>query len=403
MASPIHYRTYRVNARDREPLLRWMEAALRAIGCRVIRATPPTEAPFRITFELPSGERRGIVAYAFLANTQPTGGRPQDEHRFQIKYGSSFHEDHELWHDEFGLYTTLLLGINPGANFFVAADPWLHRITRFSKSVEFKDDHVDQIQRAGWYPWERERRPGKRRASDDIGPLEVLVGGTAEHFLRYIEFEREALAEDQGHRQLLAERAMNPRQLSAPLVEDPAVAAPAPTRLHALADEFELTPAEVLDLIASAPRLKMAVRGWVAEEHLVRALRQLPGVSEAQRLAIEGGADVSLRYEGSRPLTIECKNTLRKRDRRGHPRLDFQRTRASQNDPCSRYYGADDFDVVAACLHAVNERWEYSFVEPQALEPHPRCPGKLAHLVHVDERWSQDPAQILRAAAARPA
>jgi hypothetical protein len=111
-----------------------------------------------------------------LANTQPTRGRPQDEHCFQIKYGSEFDVEHELWHDEFGLYTTLLLGINPSGGFFVAADPWLHRVTRFSKSIEFKDEQVEQLRRAGWYAWERERRPDKRPARDDEGPVQVLVG-----------------------------------------------------------------------------------------------------------------------------------------------------------------------------------------------------------------------------------
>ena len=38
------------------------------------------------------------------------------------------------------------------------------------------------------------------------------------------------------------------------------------------------------------------------------------------------------------------------------------RTRASKADPCSRFYSPNDFDVVAACLHAVSERWEFRYV-----------------------------------------
>ena len=111
--------------------------ALRICGCRVIRATDPTEAPFRISFELPTGERRGIVAYAFLANNIVTKNRPTDEHRFQVKYGSDSKSRHELWQDEFGLYTTLFLGINPqptgrlaGKEGFFVGDQQEGRLTR---------------------------------------------------------------------------------------------------------------------------------------------------------------------------------------------------------------------------------------------------------------------------------
>ena len=44
---------------------------------------------------------------------------------------------------------------------------------------------------------------------------------------------------------------------------------------HAPSRELREGRRLVLDLIASARRLKMAVRGWVAEEHLVRMLRKV--------------------------------------------------------------------------------------------------------------------------------
>ena len=83
----------------------------------------------------------------------------------------------------------------------------------------------------------------------------------------------------------------------------------------------------MLTLIGETPRLKMAVRGWIAEEHLVVSPR-IPGVTDCARLTTEGSPDVTLRFQGSKPLTIECKNVLRKMTREGLPRLDFQRTRA---------------------------------------------------------------------------
>lgn len=373
--SPAH-RAYRVSRKDREPLLHFILQALRDAGCRILHSPPPTEAPFRITFETPDGERLGIIAYAFLANSQPTPNRPADEHRFQIKYGSDFDSLHEIWQDPYGLYATLLVGINPKLGFFVGADPVLHNPTRFSVSIEFKQHHADEILRTGWHVWERERK------SVPDEPVEVLVGGTAKSFLSYLRFEREAFAEDQGHRQLLAEKATRNR-----------------STVHSLTKEFELSETEVLDLIERANRLKVAVRGWVAEEHLFRYLSKIPEIRSCSRL--EGdGPDLSVLLSDQRRLTIECKNVLRKRDRDGQARLDFQRTRASKSDPCSRYYSPKDFDVVAACLHAVSEQWEFRFVLPSSLEPHKKCPGKLSSNVQVDDdRWSRDPVEVLRAAA----
>lgn len=61
---------------------------------------------------MPSGERMGI-AYAFRATFTPTRKRPVDEHSFQVKYGSREGRFHSIWTDPYGLYTTLVCGINP--------------------------------------------------------------------------------------------------------------------------------------------------------------------------------------------------------------------------------------------------------------------------------------------------
>lgn len=61
------YRSYRASAADREPLVNFMCKALEGACCRIIRASPADQAPFRINFETPSGIRQGIVAHAFLA------------------------------------------------------------------------------------------------------------------------------------------------------------------------------------------------------------------------------------------------------------------------------------------------------------------------------------------------
>lgn len=335
-----------------------------------------------------------MVAYAFFANSRATKNRPADEHRLQVKYGKEDGMLHELWQDPTGLYTTLFCGIDPERGIFVGADPILHSPTKFFISIEYKDTHVAEILKRGWYAWERDRRRGG--INDE--PVEVLVGGTRTNFLKYIQLERAAAGESQGHRQLLAERHPNASELHGyGLRSVPEIAS---ARLHALTSELALTEAEVLDLISNARRLKMAVRGWVAEEHLVRLLRQVPGVGDCQRNDGEGQPDISLRFEHV-PLAIECKNVLRVPEvRTGFARLDFQRTRASKNDPCSRFYAAADFDILAACMNAISNRWTYRFITTGKLAPHTKCAGKLSNLVKIDDTWTED-ARIVLASAAR--
>jgi len=381
------YRLYKVQAAARQPLVDFITGALLDAGCRILYASPSSIAPFRVTFETPEGERLGIVAYAFLANSVLTKNRPTDEHRFQVKFGPDDKKLHEIWTDPYLLYTTLFLGIDPEKGIFVGADPMMHNPTRFFISIEFKRYHVEEILNRGWYSWEREHR------ADDDKPTEVLVGGTAKNFLRYVRFERETFAEDPGHRQLLAEHLVEKTAIPSGIP----VLGPTPPaeRLHTLAAEFQMSESEVLDMIARARRLKMAVRGWVAEEHLVRKLTTIAGVTECVRDDAEGHADVSLRYRGSRPITVECKNVLRKTTADGLVRIDFQRTRASKSDPCSRYYSAKDFDLVAGCLHAVTEHWEFKYAPSARLDKHSKCKGKLSNNVKLDTRWSDDAAAVL--------
>lgn len=332
----------------------------------------------------------GIIAYAYFANQRLTRNRPEDEYRFQLKYGGKQdHNLHQLWQDPYGIYTTLLVGVSPGERFFVGFDPVLHSPTKHFISLEFKASFVEEVLRKRWSWRERERRSGSEE------PVEVIVGGTMDSFLAYIRFEREACGEDQGHRALLAER----RGFVAP-VATLATSPPLPESayVHQLARELEMSETAILDLISEARRLKMAVRGWVAEQHLVEQLRHVNGITDCERIEAENSPDIQLRFEGSDLLFVECKNVLRTPTKDGAARVDFQRTRASKADPCSRYYTSDDFDVLAACLHARTERWEYSFALTRELDSHRKCAGRLSSNVVVDARWHEDIRGILGAA-----
>jgi hypothetical protein len=91
---------------------------------------------------------------------------------------------------------------------------------------------------------------------------------------------------------------------------------------------------------------------------------------------------------------------LRQCTAQGLARVDFQRTRSAIGHPESRFYNSKDFDVLAACLHAVSERWDYKYVCTSQLDPHSKYPGKLSNLVRVDDRWSGSVKQVLTSAAA---
>jgi hypothetical protein len=246
-----------------------------------------------------------------------------------------------------------------------------------SRSIEFKRSHVEQILENGWSAWERERRPAKtkgRRAfvlEEDIR-TEVLIGGRQEKLLDLIIMERIAFGLDPGERHLVADKLKEERS-------DTSIGSAS----HALLEELKIEPEALFDLIQGAGRLKMAVRGWVAETHLEDALKIVPGVTDCTRLEVEGKPDISLRWKGSAPILIECKNTLRETYADGRPKVDFQRTRAAKGDPCSRYYAASDFPILAACLHAVTERWDFQYALTADLPEHRTCKGKITNTIAV--------------------
>lgn len=374
--SALEWKSYSVSRADKEPLLAFVVKALEMRDCRIVHSSDASRAPFYLVFDTPSGERQGVLIYAFFANSKPTRNRPPDEHRFQIKYGSNLKGILEVAVDPCHLVTTLFLGINPVEGIFVAADPLMNTPAPMSRSIEFKEERVEQIRKNDWAAWERNRLPpkSKSRPAAELEDLrtEVLIGGKQHRLLDLIALERLARGLDPGERHLVAEKL---RDFNANPQAEP----------HAVLKEFGLPSDALLDLIDGASRLKMAVRGWVAEQHLFESLHGLAGVSECRRLEADGQPDISLRWKGGAPIWIECKNTLRTRYADGRPKVDFQRTRASKSDPCSRYYRPEDFPVLAACLHAVTESWEFRFALTADLEPHRACPGRISSSIGVAE------------------
>ena len=156
-----------------------------------------------------------------------------------------------------------------------------------------------------------------------------------------------------------------------------------PESSHKLLTELNIPSEALFDLIQNASRLKMAVRGWVAEAHLETTLKNVHGVTECHRIEGEGTPDLTLRWKGSPPFFIECKNVLRKTNAAGLAEVDFQRTRASKGDPCTRYYRPGDFQILAACLHPVSERWEFTYALTGELPKHKHCAGRITNNIVV--------------------
>ena len=265
---------------------------------------------------------------------------------------------------------------------FVAVDPLAHNPTWFSKSIELKDEHVEQIEKRGWFGWERPRvKRGRRKLTlpddgDESYLTEAMLGFKPQHFARYIELERivyglpssERLAFIEGSSPAKQRRAFNPE--------------------HALEETFDLPTKQILDLISSNRRIRMNVMGGIAEIHLHNHLRSIKVLSRIRQAERDEPPDFEVAFR-RQDYGIECKNLLR---RPGRHKVDFQRTRAPKGDPCGRYYSPSSFDVLAACMQPVTGRWNFEFCPTRVLRPHERCTGRISPNIYLDEAeaWTSD-------------
>lgn len=375
------FEQYRVR---RKELVDAIHEAVEATGAKVLKPADPNVAPFELRVLTPSGEILDLLSYAFTANKYRQRGRPSDEHRFQVKYGSDFSRYHQIYVAPEDNRVTLMFGYHHEEQVFVAVDPHMHETTWFSKSVEFKDHHLAEAVDRGWFGWERERVAGGRRKEEDSllnYQDEALLAFKPANFMRYVQFERIATGLPTGERLLLIDR----------LAEKPSE----PTKPHDLEKELGLSARQILDLVEHAFRLKVAVRGAAAEKHLERVVRGTPGVTSCRAIDEDGKPDLEVSYRSRDPVYLECKNVGRKHVR-GVPKVDFQKTRAAKGDPCSRYYMPTQFEVLAACLHPITEDWEFQFCLTTMLPPHKVCPGRLAQNVFVDgPSWERPLEEVL--------
>ncbi|MBY6273291.1 MAG: hypothetical protein CW346_13905 [Bacillaceae bacterium] len=136
--------------------------------------------------------------------------------------------------------------------------------------------------------------------------------------------------------------------------------------MHPLENEFALSAQEILDIVSRAPRLKQAVKGWIAEEHLARYFSSLN--LTFNRIERDGEPDFEIITPNGR-VRVECKNVMSGSNlyANGDFKVDFQKTRNSMNKPQSRFYKPDEFEILAACLHNQTGRWEFLFIRTRDL------------------------------------
>ena len=249
----------------RGPIVEFILEALKRSGVSIIQGPDPRSAPFEIDVELPSRERLHLICYAFLANKYRQKGRPDDEHRFQVKYGSDFRSYHRLFIPDTPETLTLMFGVHLEEELFIAVDPAMHEWTRFSRSVEFKAADLAAARKSGWRGWERDRSMVRRRVPPpkEDARTEVLLALKPECFLHYIDLERRTTGVDPGMRLLMIDSGRSSN--SAVRLSEP----------HPLEAELGLSSQEILDMIDSgAFRLKSAVFGRAAERQLGNCCRR---------------------------------------------------------------------------------------------------------------------------------
>ena len=388
LAGRGYFRVYRVSGK--RELYEFLLEAVESSGAKVLFASESTRAPVYLTVEAGGANRSettGVLVYPFRCNPPPIKGRPKDEHRVQVRYGAeeTWGEDHALGLDPPGVDVTLVLGVHPGAGIFVGLDPLRYDPFPMGISIEFKDSKVVAAKRDGWHVWERENFAGRRReASRAPQGIETLVAFGPERLLDYVRFEREATR----------------LRLDPPLrFRAASVAAGGVTTIekarHMLEEEFDLTSQEILDIVINRFRLRVAMRGGVAEHHLERALNADASIGEVVPIDEDGRPDFVVTLADGRRVLVECKNVSPKAYADGAFRVEVQKTRASKGDPASRLYPGDHFDAVAACVFSATGRWEFRYKASSGLKQDERFAGRIAPLQRVDETWSDTLAEAL--------
>lgn len=179
---------------------------------------------------------------------------------------------------------------------------------------------------------------------------------------------------------------------------------------HPIEKHFGLTAKEILDAIDARFRLKVAVGGAIAEVQMEKHIAALPAgvIKKYEAHDIDGHPDFSIFLKGrAAPILLECKNVRNEAYKLGgevvNYRVEVQKTRASKDDPTSRYYGFDQFHILGVCLGNQTGDWtNFMFIRTSDLPPHGVHSNKIQIMNRVPllngdlGNWSTNLADIVR-------
>ena len=187
----------RTAVRRVQPLLRYLTDTLSSSGCELLHVAGTRKDTFRLSYENPLLQRVGLTGQ-LISLRAPTRDPDGATAAIQVAAGPGGRSPCDP--DPFGLFTAVLLGVEPARSLFVAFDPSRHFPEEEPLRVSISGEPLRQTLARGWHAWEREEWE-----VEEAGFAETLIGFTGPNLVRYVLFERLAVDLDTGPRQRLAE------------------------------------------------------------------------------------------------------------------------------------------------------------------------------------------------------
>ena len=176
--------------------------------------------------------------------------------------------------------------------------------------------------------------------------------------------------------------------------------------LHDLERAFQMSAAEILDVVLSNNRCLMNLKGAIAQEHLARYLKKLKAarkIQDFEQIDEDGKPDFRLKFKG-KTFHLECKNVQKEPTGKNKSiTVDFWKTRYQKTKgPISRFYHESEFQILAACIFNRSGRWQFRFIRTDALPRHPEDPHYFSNRVSLEtdtsygHQWQDDLVPILK-------
>lgn len=163
---------------------------------------------------------------------------------------------------------------------------------------------------------------------------------------------------------------------------------------HRLERQYGLDSHELLDAMDRRFRAKVTLEGAVAEVQMAKRIKALQDIGVIARFVErdeDGVHDFDIWLPGRKKvIRAECKN-VRNHDEafkvKGEAvayKVETQKTRTSEGDKSSRFYGVDQFDILGVCLGKKTGDWtQFLYVRVKNLATHASHAGKLAAIQRV--------------------